>query len=99
MTSRITASVAPLALAAYEERGLETRVIVDERAAGFAALGHARVTGSPAVVLCTSGTAPAHYYPALLEAEQARIPLVVVSADRPLELAGVGAPQTIDGLA
>jgi 2-succinyl-5-enolpyruvyl-6-hydroxy-3-cyclohexene-1-carboxylate synthase len=71
-------------------------VIVDERAASFFALGQARVTGRPSVLVCTSGTAPAHYYPAVLEASQSFVPLLVVTADRPWELYDCGASQTID---
>jgi 2-succinyl-5-enolpyruvyl-6-hydroxy-3-cyclohexene-1-carboxylate synthase len=68
---------------------------VDERAAGFFALGRARVTGAPAILICTSGTAGAHYYPAVIEAHYACLPLVVVTADRPPELHGCGANQTV----
>jgi 2-succinyl-5-enolpyruvyl-6-hydroxy-3-cyclohexene-1-carboxylate synthase len=71
-------------------------IIVDERAAGFFALGRARALGAPVALVCTSGTAPAHYYPAVIEASMADVPLVVVSADRPPELQDGGAPQTID---
>src|SRR5690606_20992172 len=59
-------------------------------------LGMARATGEPAALLTTSGTAPAHAYPAVIEASYAEVPLVVLSADRPLELRDSGAPQTID---
>lgn len=83
-------------VAAAVHAGLTLHDITDERAAGFFALGQARVTGRPSLLLCTSGTAPAHYYPALLEAEAAHLPMVVLSADRPLALVGCGAPQTID---
>ena len=71
-------------------------VVVDERAAGFFALGLARATGAPVALVCTSGTAPAHYYPAVIEAAMAEVPLVVISADRPPEMHGGGAAQTID---
>jgi len=84
------------ALAMHRHRGLRVHDVVDERAAGFFALGMARATGRPAALLCTSGTAPAHYLPAVIEATRARLPLVVVSADRPLELVGCEAPQAID---
>lgn len=78
--------------------GLPIRVhaIVDERAAGFFALGAARTGGGPAALVCTSGTAPAHYLPAVIEASMSGVPLVIVSADRPPELQGAGASQTID---
>lgn len=90
----------PLALALLaeqNERGAQVRVhsVIDERAAGFFALGLARSTGVAPVLICTSGTAPAHYYPALIEAYEARLPLLVLSADRPPELQEVGAAQTI----
>ena len=85
----------PLVLAATR-LGLPCHVIIDERVAGFFALGRARVTGRPSVLVCTSGTAGAHYLPAVIEASMARVPLLVVTADRPPELQGCGAPQTID---
>ncbi|QEC48864.1 2-succinyl-5-enolpyruvyl-6-hydroxy-3-cyclohexene-1-carboxylic-acid synthase [Baekduia soli] len=71
---------------------------VDERAAGFFGLGLAKATGRPAVLACTSGTAAAHYYPAVIEAREARVPLIVLTTDRPPELRDVGAGQTIDQL-
>jgi 2-succinyl-5-enolpyruvyl-6-hydroxy-3-cyclohexene-1-carboxylate synthase len=86
----------PFIVAALRDKRLRCHSIIDERAAGFFALGHARATGRPAVVLCTSGTAPAHYYPALLEAELAFVPFIVLSADRPTELQSCAAPQTLD---
>lgn len=86
----------PLALAAAGERGLSVRVVVDERAAAFFALGQVRITGRPTALVCTSGTAPAHWFPAVIEASQQHLPLLLVSADRPWESQGVAAPQTID---
>jgi len=86
----------PLVLAVHELARASYTVIVDERSAGFAALGHARVSGRPSVVVSTSGSAGAHFFPAIIEAELAHIPLVVVTADRPIELQEAGAPQTID---
>ncbi|EYF07574.1 2-succinyl-5-enolpyruvyl-6-hydroxy-3-cyclohexene-1-carboxylic-acid synthase [Chondromyces apiculatus] len=88
----------PLALAAAGERELRCHGVIDERAAAFFALGQARVTGKPTLFLCTSGTAGAHAFPALIEASQSFVPLLVVTADRPWELADVAAPQTIDQL-
>src|SRR5262249_10288390 len=70
--------------------------IVDERSAAFFALGQARVTGRPSMLVCTSGTAGAHYLPAIIEASQSFVPMIVVTADRPWELYDVTAPQTID---
>lgn len=88
----------PLVLAAdaLRARGLQLHDVLDERVAGFFALGLARASGSPVALLCTSGTAGAHYLPALIEASQSRVPLVVLTADRPVELQGCGAPQTVD---
>ncbi|HEY4105977.1 MAG TPA: thiamine pyrophosphate-binding protein, partial [Polyangiaceae bacterium] len=88
----------PFAWAALKEPELRCRSIWDERVAGFFALGQARVTGRPSVLLCTSGSAPAHYFPALVEASQAHLPVLVLSADRPLELMHANAPQAIDQL-
>lgn len=85
-----------LIVAACRHAGARTHSILDERAAAFFALGQARVTGRPTAVLCTSGTAGAHFYPAVLEAEAAGLPLIVVTADRPPELIDVGAPQAMD---
>jgi len=86
----------PLALAFAREPGIELEVVVDERAAGFVALGMARAEGRPAAVLCTSGSAAAHYHPAIVEAERAGVPLLVITADRPWELVHAQASQTID---
>ncbi len=86
----------PLALAFANETRLHVTVVIDERSAGFFALGQARLSGKPTVLLCTSGTAGAHYFPAIIEASQAHIPLLAVTADRPWELQDSSAPQTID---
>jgi 2-succinyl-5-enolpyruvyl-6-hydroxy-3-cyclohexene-1-carboxylate synthase len=86
----------PLALACLEDRRLQTQVVIDERSAAFLALGIGLQSGAPAILVCTSGTAGAHFYPAVIEASVARVPLVVLTADRPWELHGFGAPQPID---
>jgi 2-succinyl-5-enolpyruvyl-6-hydroxy-3-cyclohexene-1-carboxylate synthase len=86
----------PLALACADHRDLKTWSIIDERSAAFFALGVAKATGRPAAVVATSGTAGANFYPAVIEAELSRTPMVVLTADRPPELQGWGAPQTID---
>lgn len=93
----------PLAMTAYElSRRFPERmrlfVDVDERGAAFFALGLAKASGRPAAVVCTSGTAVANYYPAVMEAESSRVPLVVLTGDRPARLQGLGAPQTCDQL-
>ena len=86
----------PFVVAALDHPELRCHQVIDERSAGFVALGHARATGQPALLLCTSGTAGLHYLPALVEAATAHHPLVVLTADRPFELQGCGAAQTID---
>jgi 2-succinyl-5-enolpyruvyl-6-hydroxy-3-cyclohexene-1-carboxylate synthase len=78
--------------------GLRLHDVVDERSAAFFALGQARASGRPSLLVCTSGTAGAHYYPAVLEAELASVPLIVLTADRPAELQQCGAAQTVDQL-
>ena len=88
----------PLALALWREPAIEVSVILDERDAGFFALGTALATGVPAAVLCTSGTAAANLHPAVAEADEAEVPLLVLTADRPPELRDIGAGQTIDQL-
>jgi 2-succinyl-5-enolpyruvyl-6-hydroxy-3-cyclohexene-1-carboxylate synthase len=86
----------PLALAMLRQPGLQCTVVVDERSAAFFALGIAKASRRPVLVLATSGTAPANWLPAVIEASQAGIPLILISADRPPELQGCGANQTID---
>lgn len=90
----------PLAMVAYEaqRRFPEFRLVVDvdERGAAFVALGMAKASGHPVCLICTSGTAVANYYPAVMEAAVSRVPLLVLTGDRPPRLQGLGAPQTCD---
>ncbi len=86
----------PLALAISERHDLPTSVHVDERSAAFHALGFAKASRRPVVLVCTSGTAGANFLPAVAEAHHARVPLVVLTADRPPELRAWGAPQTME---
>jgi 2-succinyl-5-enolpyruvyl-6-hydroxy-3-cyclohexene-1-carboxylate synthase len=87
---------APLALAIAEHPRLQHSVHVDERSAAFHALGFAKASGQPVALLCTSGTAGANFLPAVAEAAQSRVPLIVLTADRPPELRAWGAPQTME---
>jgi 2-succinyl-5-enolpyruvyl-6-hydroxy-3-cyclohexene-1-carboxylate synthase len=86
----------PMALALAARPEIRIELFHDERSAAFAALGAGIATGVPAVLLCTSGTAAAHFYAAIIEADLSGVPMIVVTADRPPELVDVGAPQTID---
>ncbi len=86
----------PLAVALWRQAEIEVSVILDERSAAFFALGAAQATRAPVALLCTSGTAAANYHPAVCEADESALPLVVLTADRPPELRGIGAGQTID---
>ena len=87
---------APLALTLAAQDGVEAVSVLDERSAGFVALGMAKASGRPVAVTCTSGTAAANLHPAVVEAWEARVPLIVLTADRPPELREVGAGQAID---
>jgi 2-succinyl-5-enolpyruvyl-6-hydroxy-3-cyclohexene-1-carboxylate synthase len=86
----------PLVLSLVRDGRLDCTSHVDERAGAFFGLGLAQVSGMPSVLACTSGTAAANYAPAVIEAFEARVPLIVLTADRPPELRDVGAGQTID---
>ncbi len=85
----------PLVMQALREEALECHAVLDERSAGFFALGLASLGGPPPLLICTSGSAMAHYFPAVIEAHMAGLPLLVLTADRPTELQGCGAAQTI----
>ncbi|MGI8750168.1 MAG: 2-succinyl-5-enolpyruvyl-6-hydroxy-3-cyclohexene-1-carboxylic-acid synthase [Thermoleophilaceae bacterium] len=87
---------APLVLTLAAEEGIEAVSVIDERAAGFVALGMAKASGRPVAVTCTSGSAAANLMPAVVEAWQARVPVIVLTADRSPELRDVGAGQSID---
>jgi 2-succinyl-5-enolpyruvyl-6-hydroxy-3-cyclohexene-1-carboxylate synthase len=86
----------PLALLLAEHPQIKVWMHLDERCAAFFALGMARALGQPVAMLCTSGTAAANFFPAVVEAQSAGVPLLVLTADRPPELREVGAAQTID---
>jgi 2-succinyl-5-enolpyruvyl-6-hydroxy-3-cyclohexene-1-carboxylate synthase len=86
----------PMALAFAAEQRLNLHVILDERSASFFALGLAKISQTPVLLLCTSGTAAVEYHAAVAEADLDRVPLIVCTADRPSELHHIGAPQTVD---
>lgn len=92
-----------LAMTAYEAQqrfpeNINLYVDIDERGAAFFALGMAKASGKPVCAICTSGTAVANYYPAVIEAETSRVPLILLTGDRPERLQKLGAPQTCDQL-
>ena len=87
---------APIAMALQRHPRIKVIVQIDERSGAFFGVGLAKATGKPVLLLCTSGTAAAEFHPAVVEAYHARVPLIVVTADRPPELQGVGANQAID---
>lgn len=86
----------PFVIAALEHEELRCTSAIDERSGAYYALGQARTTLRPSLLLCTSGSAAANYFPAVIEASEAGVPLIVLSADRPPELHGCGANQTTD---
>jgi len=86
----------PLTVAVAQNQQARKIICLDERAAAFHAIGYARATGNPAVLICTSGTAAANYLPAVIEASIDNIPLIILSSDRPPELRQTGANQTIN---
>ena len=88
----------PFVLAAAKHPLLRCFDVIDERSAAFFALGQAKAAGRPSLVLCTSGSAGTHYFPAVIEAAMSFTPLLLLTADRPLELQDGAAPQTIDQL-
>lgn len=88
----------PLTLAAAANNHFEKHVMLDERSAAFTALGIGKAMGTPAVLICTSGTAVANYFPAVIEAKKSGVPLVLATADRPPNLRATGANQAIDQL-
>src|SRR5438067_12584487 len=88
----------PIVLSLVREPRIRCWSHIDERCAGFSALGAAKASGRPVAITCTSGTAAANLAPAVIEAHEARVPLIVLTADRPPELRDGGAGQTIDQL-
>ncbi|MCX6451649.1 MAG: 2-succinyl-5-enolpyruvyl-6-hydroxy-3-cyclohexene-1-carboxylic-acid synthase [Actinobacteria bacterium] len=85
---------APLALALARRDQFNRHIHIDERSAGFVALGISKASGRPVATVCTSGTATANFHPAVLEASHSDVPLIVITADRPSELQGIGSNQT-----
>ena len=89
---------APVSLAFAGHQGFEIHTHIDERSGGFFGLGIGKMTGAPAIILCTSGTAAVNFYPSVVEAYYSGTPMIVLTTDRPPELRQVGANQTIDQL-
>ena len=85
----------PIAISLFDNQNIKTWTHIDERGAGFFGTGIARITKNPVVVLSTSGTATSNFLPSIIESTYSQIPLVIVTADRPSELQGTGALQTI----
>ncbi|MGP4064741.1 2-succinyl-5-enolpyruvyl-6-hydroxy-3-cyclohexene-1-carboxylic-acid synthase [Oceanobacillus sp. M65] len=88
----------PLAMTIAEHSDIKEWIVIDERSAAFFAMGIAKKTGRAVALVCTSGTAAANYFPAIVEANYSRVPLIVLTADRPHELRDIGAPQAIEQL-
>lgn len=86
----------PMAILMAEHPDMNVTINIDERSSAFYALGVAKASKKPVAILCTSGTAAANYFPAIVEAYYSRVPLIVLTADRPHELRDIGAPQAID---
>ncbi|MGN6474456.1 MAG: 2-succinyl-5-enolpyruvyl-6-hydroxy-3-cyclohexene-1-carboxylic-acid synthase [Mycobacteriales bacterium] len=86
----------PIALALFEHPDIDVHVRIDERSAAYLALGIAKASGQVVPVLCTSGTATTYFHGAVMEADLARVPLLILTADRPPELHGIGANQTVE---
>jgi len=86
----------PLAFAAAIHPGIKKQIVLDERSAGFIALGIGKAAGIPALLICTSGTAASNYLPAITEAKESGVPMIVLTADRPPNLRGIGSSQTVD---
>ena len=86
----------PIALEIANRQEIEMHIFHDERSAAFTALGIAKASGVPAILVCSSGTAAVEFHPAVVEAHHSETPILICTADRPAELQGVGAPQTID---
>src|SRR5690625_1568763 len=85
----------PLTMAAAAHPHIQKQIILDERAAAFTALGIGKATGSPSLLICTSGTAAANYLPAVIEARKSGVPLILATADRPPHLRSTGSNHAI----